>query len=349
MQQKNRLGEKEKSREPSPRSWKRERPTGILVAPWEDGIQTAPCIEGSVKIQGLFSSPPPGSNSTPYLWLGEEHDFTQFITQQTVDQVWFVYPEVHWDRLLCSLETLERLSGPTPTPVVVATRDGRDGAEEFLFKPGEQARPPKPFYPHHSKGLKRFMRRAQDLAIASIIWLLISPFLTLMVLGTKLTSKGPVFFRQWRQGLYCRPFRIFKLSTMKVVDDGTRPYEQAARHDSRLTPFGALLRRFSLDELPQFFNVLLGNMSVVGPRPHPMSMNAYYADKIPGYMLRHMVKPGITGWAQVNGWRGQTDTYEKIYQRTLHDLAYIRKRSYLWDLQIVLKTIFEGFFDDNAY
>ena len=322
---------------------------GILVAPWEDGIRVAAHIEGFVKIQGLFSSPSPESNGTPYRWLGEEHEFSQFLTQQKVDQVWFVYPETHWRRLLCSLEAFAQHSGSKPTPVVLATRNGRNGAADFLFKPGEKAHPPKPFYPHPGKGLKHFMGRAQDLAIASIIWLLISPFLCLMVLGTKLTSKGPVFFKQWRQGLYGRPFRIFKFSTMTVMDDGTQTYEQATRDDHRITPFGAFLRRFSFDELPQFFNVILGNMSVVGPRPHPMSMNAYYADKIPGYMLRHIVKPGITGWAQVNGWRGQTDTYEKIYQRTLHDLAYTRKHSFLGDLRIVLKTIYKGFFDDNAY
>ncbi len=170
-------------------------------------------------------------------------------------------------------------------------------------------------------------------------------FLALLV---KLTSKGPVLFKQKRYGLDGRAIEVWKYRSMTVMEDGDNIL-QAKKNDTRLTFIGSFLRRLSLDELPQFFNVLQGSMSIVGPRPHAVVHNEEYRKLIKGYMLRHKVKPGITGWAQINGWRGETDTLEKMQKRVEFDLEYIRNWSLLFDLKIVILTVFKGFYNRNAY
>jgi putative colanic acid biosynthesis UDP-glucose lipid carrier transferase len=167
-------------------------------------------------------------------------------------------------------------------------------------------------------------------------------------LAIKLTSPGPVFFRQRRYGLNGEVIDVLKFRSMTVTEDDDK-VKQATKGDARITPLGALLRRYSLDELPQFLNVLTGQMSIVGPRPHAVIHNEEYRKQIQGYMLRHKVKPGITGWAQVNGWRGETDTLEKMEKRVEHDLDYIRNWSLLWDLQIIAMTVFGSGARKNAY
>jgi len=150
-----------------------------------------------------------------------------------------------------------------------------------------------------------------------------------------------VLFRQRRGGLDNREITVWKFRTMVVHDEkaaGHKP--QATKGDPRITPFGAFLRKTSLDELPQFINVLMGDMSVVGPRPHPLWLNDFYAGRIPAYLLRSWIKPGITGWAQVNGWRGETDEDWKMEMRVQHDLYYIEHWSLGLDLYIILMTIF---------
>jgi len=322
-----------------------DRPSGVVLGPWQEGVEVAQNIDNFLEIKGLFAPSRPNSKQLPYPWLGTVENIGRHLSQHPVDQVWLVFPENHWRELFSSLD---RLSGHSTAAVAVAMQDGKPGAEDFLFRPGKGGLP-KALYPHRENNLKGGVKRVQDLMVASAVWFLISPLFFLIILGIKLTSSGPVFFRQWRHGLNGRPFRIYKFSTMTVNEDGTETFHQATKDDPRITRLGALLRRFSLDELPQFFNVLMGDMSVVGPRPHPIAMNNRYMDRIPGYMLRHLVKPGITGWAQIKGWRGETDNYEKIYQRTLHDLAYVHSRSLMGDLSIIWKTICKGFFDDNAY
>jgi putative colanic acid biosynthesis UDP-glucose lipid carrier transferase len=164
----------------------------------------------------------------------------------------------------------------------------------------------------------------------------------------KLSSPGPILFKQRRYGVDGRKIVVWKFRTMTVAEDGD-VVRQATRHDSRVTPFGAFLRRTSLDELPQFFNVLQGRMSVVGPRPHAVAHNELYRKLIRGYMIRHKVRPGITGLAQVNGWRGETDTVEKMQARIQYDLQYLRHWSLLLDLQIILKTVVVVLRKQNAY
>ena len=200
-----------------------------------------------------------------------------------------------------------------------------------------------PFY-----GIDGWLKRAEDMVIGSLILLLIAPFLLLIGLGVKLTSPGPVLFKQRRYGLKGDIVEVWKFRSMSVCDDGAT-VPQAKKNDARVTPFGAFLRRTSLDELPQFINVLQGRMSIVGPRPHAVAHNEEYRRLIHGYMLRHKVKPGITGWAQVNGWRGETDTLDKMQERVDCDLDYVRNWSLWLDIKIILMTVFKGFFGKNVY
>lgn len=200
-----------------------------------------------------------------------------------------------------------------------------------------------PFY-----GINDWIKRVEDLAVGFLITLMISPILIFIAIGVKLSSPGNVIFKQRRYGFNGEEIFVWKFRSMTVSEDGPN-IPQAQKNDPRVTKFGEFLRRTSLDELPQFINVLQGRMSIVGPRPHAVAHNEYYRKLIPGYMLRHKVKPGITGWAQVNGWRGETDTLEKMQKRVEFDLAYIRDWSFWMDMKIIFMTIFKGFGGKNAY
>ncbi len=200
-----------------------------------------------------------------------------------------------------------------------------------------------PFY-----GVEGWVKRLEDIVLSSLILLLIAVPMLAIALGVKLSSPGPVFFKQKRYGLDGRQIRVWKFRSMTVTEDG-KNVVQATKGDARITPFGAFLRKTSLDELPQFINVLRGEMSIVGPRPHAVAHNEEYRKLISGYMLRHKVKPGITGWAQVNGWRGETDTLHKMQKRVECDLWYIRRWSVMLDLKIIFLTLYKGFSGENAY
>jgi putative colanic acid biosynthesis UDP-glucose lipid carrier transferase len=200
-----------------------------------------------------------------------------------------------------------------------------------------------PFY-----GFNGFVKRSSDIALSLFILLLISPLLLAIAIGVKLSSPGPILFKQRRYGLDGRKIVVYKFRSMTVAEDGD-VVRQATRNDSRITRFGAFLRRTSLDELPQFINVLQGRMSVVGPRPHAVAHNEMYRKLIRGYMIRHKVRPGITGLAQVMGFRGETDTVEKMKGRIEHDLQYLRNWSLVLDLQIILKTVVVVLGGRNAY
>jgi putative colanic acid biosynthesis UDP-glucose lipid carrier transferase len=197
-------------------------------------------------------------------------------------------------------------------------------------------------------GTNELVKRLSDIVLASLIVILISPLLLVIAIGIKVTSPGPVIFKQRRNGLDGEEIVVYKFRSMTTVDDGA-VVRQATRDDPRITPLGAILRRSSLDELPQFFNVLQGTMSIVGPRPHAVTHNAEYRQIIKAYMVRHKVKPGITGWAQVNGQRGETDTIEKMRTRVEYDLEYLRNWSLGLDLRIIASTVRLLFFDRHAY
>ena len=197
-------------------------------------------------------------------------------------------------------------------------------------------------------GTNELAKRISDVVLASIILVLISPLLLVIAIGIKLSSPGPVIFKQKRNGLDGEEIIVYKFRTMTTQDNGS-VVPQATKNDPRVTKFGAFLRRTSLDELPQFINVLQGRMSIVGPRPHAVAHNETYRQLIKAYMVRHKVKPGITGWAQVNGHRGETDTIEKMQARVEYDLEYLRNWSLGLDLQIIARTLRLVLFDRNAY
>ncbi|TAL46111.1 MAG: undecaprenyl-phosphate glucose phosphotransferase [Methylovulum sp.] len=197
-------------------------------------------------------------------------------------------------------------------------------------------------------GLLSWVKRLEDVLLSSLILLLISPLMIVIAAAVKVSSPGPVIFKQQRYGLNGALVEVWKFRSMTVYENGEY-VPQAKKNDARITPLGAFLRKTSLDELPQFINVLQGRMSVVGPRPHAVSHNEAYRKLIKGYMLRHKVKPGITGWVQVNGWRGETDTLDKMQRRVEYDLHYIRNWSLWLDLKIVILTVFRGFVGENVY
>ena len=197
-------------------------------------------------------------------------------------------------------------------------------------------------------GTNELVKRISDVVLATLILIVLSPLMIAIALGVKLSSPGPVIFRQRRNGLDGGEIVVYKFRSMTTQDDGD-VVPQATRNDPRITRFGAFLRRTSFDELPQFFNVLQGSMSIVGPRPHAVTHNEQYRQIIKAYMVRHKVKPGITGWAQVNGQRGETDTIEKMRARVEYDLEYLRNWSLALDLRIIAGTIRLLFFDRHAY
>jgi putative colanic acid biosynthesis UDP-glucose lipid carrier transferase len=200
-----------------------------------------------------------------------------------------------------------------------------------------------PFY-----GVGSIIKRMEDIILGSMILVIISIPMLIISMIIKLTSPGPVLFKQTRYGLNGQKVAVWKFRSMSVCDDG-EIIKQATKNDPRITPFGSFMRKTSLDELPQFINVLQGTMSIVGPRPHAVAHNELYRKEIDGYMLRHMVKPGITGLAQVNGLRGETKAVQQMKERVAFDLRYIRSWSLWLDIKIIFLTIITGFINKNAY
>ena len=198
-------------------------------------------------------------------------------------------------------------------------------------------------------GMDQIVKAAEDIVLASLIVFLVSPLMMAIALGVKLSSPGPVLFRQRRLGVGGEEITVLKFRSMVVHSEPLGSLTQAHKGDTRITPFGAFLRRTSLDELPQFLNVLKGDMAIVGPRPHPLELNEQYKPLVDRYMTRHKIKPGITGWAQINGFRGETDSLEKMQKRVEYDLHYIENWSLWLDLKIIALTIIKLFVDRNAY
>ncbi|MBK5965892.1 undecaprenyl-phosphate glucose phosphotransferase [Thiocystis minor] len=197
-------------------------------------------------------------------------------------------------------------------------------------------------------GVTGWVKRVEDLLLGTIAIVLLAIPMIVIAIGVKRSGPGPIIFKQRRYGLAGEQIMVWKFRSMSVCENGDL-VAQATKKDSRITPFGSFIRRTSLDELPQFINVLQGSMSIVGPRPHAVAHNEYYRPLVGGYMLRHKVKPGITGLAQVNGWRGETETLDKMAMRVQFDLEYIRNWSLWLDIKILIRTIFNGFVHENAY
>ena len=198
-------------------------------------------------------------------------------------------------------------------------------------------------------GWSYIVKAIEDRTLALLILIMISPILLLIAILIRLDSPGPALFRQQRYGFNNNVFTVYKFRSMRNDAGDARGGRQATRGDPRITRIGAFLRKSSLDELPQLFNVLQGDMSLVGPRPHAVAHNEEYAGIIDQYLGRHKVKPGITGWAQVHGLRGETDTPDKMEMRVQYDLYYIDNWSLWLDLKILVRTLFVGFVNQNAY
>ncbi|RZU02276.1 undecaprenyl-phosphate glucose phosphotransferase [Rivibacter subsaxonicus] len=197
-------------------------------------------------------------------------------------------------------------------------------------------------------GTNELVKRMSDFVLSCLILVLITPVLIAVAIGVKLSSPGPVIFKQRRYGLDGEEIIVYKFRSMTVTEDGATQYTQVTKQDARVTPFGAFIRRTSLDELPQFINVLQGRMSIVGPRPHAIAVNEHYRQIISAYMVRHKVKPGITGWAQINGFRGGDDL-DHMKGRIEYDLEYLRNWSLGLDLQIIARTAWLVLFDRHAF
>lgn len=193
--------------------------------------------------------------------------------------------------------------------------------------------------------VNRVTKRAFDIAFALTVLILTSPLMLAIAIGVKLTSPGPVFFAQERVGLNRRTFKMYKFRSMKVMENAASDTQWTVENDPRRTKFGTFLRKTSLDEFPQFYNVLIGDMSIVGPRPERPFFVGQFKEEIPKYMIKHQVRPGITGWAQVCGLRGDTSIEDRIN----HDIYYIENWTQLFDIKIILKTVINGFINKNAY
>ena len=275
--------------------------------------------------------------------LGGLKDVAEYIRQHGVREVFITLPLGSQPRIV---ELLEQVQGTTaslffvPDVFGISIIQGRLQDMNGVPVVGICETP--------FTGTNELVKRISDVVLASIILVLISPALLAIAMGVKLSSPGPVIFRQRRNGLDGEEIVVYKFRSMRAQDNGP-VVRQATKGDPRITPFGAFIRRTSLDELPQVFNVLQGRMSIVGPRPHAVAHNEEYRRLIKAYMVRHKVKPGITGWAQVNGHRGETDTIEKMQARVEYDLEYLRNWSLGLDLQIIVRTIRLVFFDRNAY
>jgi putative colanic acid biosynthesis UDP-glucose lipid carrier transferase len=298
-----------------------------------------------LEVQGFFDDRADKrvhADAAPRL-LGRLADAAPFIRAQGVHEVYITLPLGSQPRIVELLETVQGTTASVffvPDVFGISIIQGRLQDMNGVPVVGICETP--------FTGTNSLFKRISDIILASLILLLISPLLLLIAIGIKLGSPGPVIFKQRRNGLDGEEIIVWKFRSMTSQDNGT-VVRQATRDDPRITPFGAFLRRSSLDELPQFFNVLQGSMSIVGPRPHAVAHNEEYRRLIKAYMVRHKVKPGITGWAQVNGYRGETDTLDKMKARVEYDLAYLRNWSLGLDLQIIARTVKLVFFDRKAY
>jgi putative colanic acid biosynthesis UDP-glucose lipid carrier transferase len=276
-------------------------------------------------------------------YLGTFEQLSNYVRQHGVARIYLALPMTTQPRILSILEELKDTTASiyfAPDIFVTDLMNGRIGSVGGM--PVVTVRDT-PFM-----GLNGLFKRIEDLALSIVALTVFAPIFLAIALAVRLDSPGPIVFRQRRYGLDGRLIVIYKFRTMTVVEDGAAQFTAACRDDQRVTRVGRLLRRFSLDELPQVLNVLQGQMSMVGPRPHAVAMNEKFRKLIPGYMLRHKVKPGITGLAQVRGYRGGDDV-DAMHLRIASDLEYLRYWTPAMDLQILVRTIPVMLGDKRAY
>jgi len=321
----------------------------IIVGMNEQGTLLAHRIADNpylrIDLKGIFDDRAPSrlDDLESFPLLGKLTDLPDYVKKNYVQFIYLSLPMASQPRILQVLDELKDTTASiyfVPDMFVTDLIQGRTGSICGIPVISVCDTP--------FDGINGIIKRGSDFVLSLLILILISPILLSVAIAIKLTSPGPILFKQRRYGLDGKEILIYKFRSMTVCEDGNT-IRQAQKNDSRITPLGHFLRKTSLDELPQFFNVLQGRMSIVGPRPHAVAHNELYRKLIKGYMIRHKVKPGITGWAQVNGYRGETETLEKMQGRIDHDLDYLRNWSLVLDLQIILKTILIVFKDKSAY
>ncbi len=298
------------------------------------GLDVLGCIStpyDQVEIQGVTA-------------LGALSDLAEVISLHSPDQIWIALP-------MRAEEIIQKILRLTiDTPVTIRLVPDFFGYE--LINHHAVAVAGVPIITLRSsrvEGHAGIAKAIEDRLIAAILLLPLAPILGLIAIGVKLSSSGPVFFRQKRHGLGGREFEMLKFRSMRMHSEASGKVTQATRNDSRVTRFGRFLRASSLDELPQLINVLRGDMSIVGPRPHAVEHNHQFSEKLRGYMQRHGVKPGMTGLAQIKGFRGETDTLEKMARRVEYDISYIKHWSIWLDIKIILYTPYVLLRRSNAY
>jgi putative colanic acid biosysnthesis UDP-glucose lipid carrier transferase len=295
---------------------------------------------------GFFEDREPDrlNNKNGYPILGKLADIADYVKQHHINVIYLSLPMVSQPRIIKLLDELQDTTASIyilPDIFLTDLIQGRMGQVEGI---PVMAICESPF-----TGINSLVKRFTDIILSLIVLTILSPLLIIICIGVKLSSPGPIIFKQRRYGLDGKEIDVYKFRSMKVSED-SNDVVQAKRKDSRVTRFGAFLRKTSLDEVPQFINVLQGSMSIVGPRPHAVVHNEMYRKLIKGYMIRHKVRPGVTGWAQVNGLRGETETIEKMQARIEHDIDYLRYWSPRLDIYIILRTlwvIIKG--QDSAY
>jgi putative colanic acid biosysnthesis UDP-glucose lipid carrier transferase len=275
--------------------------------------------------------------------VGSLSDMAQYVKSNRIDVIFLALPVRHIKRVMDLLDDLRDTTASiyyVPDIFVFDLIQARSGEIHGI---PVVAMCETPFY-----GYRGVAKRLTDVGFSLLIVLLLLPLLVVIAILVKVSSPGPIIFRQRRYGLDGREIAVYKFRTMRVTEDGAQ-ITQASKFDSRITPVGAVLRRSSMDELPQLINVLQGRMSLVGPRPHAVAHNEEYRKLIKGYMVRHKVLPGITGLAQVNGCRGETSQLAQMQARVDFDLDYLRHWSPMLDIKILLLTVVKVFRDDQAY
>ena len=275
--------------------------------------------------------------------LGEMKALPAFVKQHHIDIIYVSLPMASQPRILTLLDDLRDTTASIYFVPDIFVTDLIQGRMDAVGGLPVVAVCESPF-----TGFSGVVKRTNDILLSLLILVLASPVILAAAIAVRLSSPGPIIFRQRRYGLDGREIVVYKFRSMRVTEDGAT-IVQATKADPRLTRVGAFLRRTSLDELPQLFNVLQGSMSIVGPRPHAVAHNETYRKLIKGYMLRHKVKPGITGWAQVNGHRGETETLEKMKARIDFELDYLRNWSVRLDLYIIARTVWVVLKGEHAY
>jgi putative colanic acid biosynthesis UDP-glucose lipid carrier transferase len=320
----------------------------IVIGNKDDSKRVIDILSGQrwmgIEVKGWFDSKNRNIVHHGDLYKGTLKNLQLYIETHNVNQVWITLPMSAEEEIREILDLLDYSTADIKfVPNLLGLRLLNNSVEQIAGMPVISLRA------SPMDGNAYVIKAIEDRVLAMLILIMIAPLMLLIAIGIKLTSPGPVLFKQRRYGLNCQVIKIWKFRSMVLHHENSGMLTQAKIDDPRVTAFGKFLRRTSLDELPQFFNVIQGKMSIVGPRPHAVEHNDQYKSQVQDYMQRHRVKPGITGWAQVNGYRGETDTLDKMIKRVEYDLDYLQNWSLMFDLRIILMTIIRGFIGKNAY